>query len=547
LVAEAKLSDLRDEEVVNFSRDCWCGAVLALDDLAREILRKEIDDLYDWLKFVWSEFLKWFTFFCTLNVAAIGALQFVDIYLRQFVEFVFFVLNIGGVVSSTFVLSYTWTIASRVTDTRKKLGATYDNVSKSLLRGTEPFILAAWTGSSIVAAFLLFVSIWGMFLWTGIERKKNLGEPVGIIGTGSFLPGYPVSNDNIESLLGKIVGLAPRLATRMERLSTDLLAKSGISSRYFALDPTTRMQTETHASMAEKAIRNALSAARIEAGSIDLLVIAGPMADYACPPTSAIVQGKLGIRCCTEIEIHSNCTGTPKAIMIALDMLRTGRHRRAAIAYSQLSSTFLRAEYFNPDCTTLRNLALRNIMSDGAGAMILDCGPAEVNLIESYVESIGGIDKPGMIGFQHGSFCNDVALSGKKILLALYESGHHHLEQDIGQVARHAPIHLVEGLARMLAASSLSGSAISRFLLGIPSKHFITPEALEFFRKTIGTDAASRAPFLIEEIGYCGGATILIQFDRLIRSEKIRSGDTVAAYLEESSKWMSGGFLARAA
>jgi 3-oxoacyl-[acyl-carrier-protein] synthase III len=50
----------------------------------------------------------------------------------------------------------------------------------------------------------------------------------------------------------------------------------------------------------------------------------------------------------------------------------------------------------------------------------------------------------------------------------------------------------------------------------------------------------------MENFGYCGGATMFIQFDRLARSGRLRKGDLVAAYLEESSKWMSGGFLARA-
>jgi len=38
---------------------------------------------------------------------------------------------------------------------------------------------------------------------------------------------------------------------------------------------------------------------------------------------------------------------------------------------------------------------------------------------------------------------------------------------------------------------------------------------------------------------------MLVQFDRLVRGGTLAPGDIVAAYLEESSKWMSGGFIAR--
>jgi hypothetical protein len=39
---------------------------------------------------------------------------------------------------------------------------------------------------------------------------------------------------------------------------------------------------------------------------------------------------------------------------------------------------------------------------------------------------------------------------------------------------------------------------------------------------------------------------MFIQFDRLIRGGSLRPGELIAAYLEESSKWMCGGFVARA-
>jgi len=71
----------------------------------------------------------------------------------------------------------------------------------------------------------------------------------------------------------------------------------------------------------------------------------------------------------------------------------------------------------------------------------------------------------------------------------------------------------------------------------------MTQEMKDLFTAQVGADAA-RVPFDIEEFGYCGGATMFIQLDRLVRSERLRPGDLIAAYLEESSKWMSGGFVA---
>jgi 3-oxoacyl-[acyl-carrier-protein] synthase III len=128
---------------------------------------------------------------------------------------------------------------------------------------------------------------------------------------------------------------------------------------------------------------------------------------------------------------------------------------------------------------------------------------------------------------------------------ALHASGAHHVWQDIGEVNRQAPRHLLEGLKGMLDAMEIRGPDVAHFLLGIPGRHFMTGEMAGLFTTLIGAEP-SKVPFAMEDFGYCGGATTFIQLDRLARSGRLRSGEIVAAYLEESSKWMSGGFIARA-
>lgn len=370
-------------------------------------------------------------------------------------------------------------------------------------------------------------------------------QPIGILSTGSYLPGEPVPAHRTEEVLGRVPDLPPRMAARVERIGTEVIARAGVRHRHYALDPNTRAQTETNASMAEKAVRAALDPIGESPDSIDLLICASPMADYYCPPTSALVQERLGIRRCTEIEIHSNCTGAPKGLQVALDMLRVGRHRRAAVVYTQLSSAFLRGEFFNPVKVRLENLALRWMLSDGAGAMILDRTADGVMMVDAYVESLGTGRAPGMIGGLSGALLHEITLNGDPIYHALYASGQHHVWQDVAEVNREAPRELIEGLARMLKTLGVAGTDVAHFLLGIPGRHFMTAEMKALFAERVGADP-EQVPFGLEDYGYCGGATMFIQFDRLARSGRLRPDDTVVAYLEESSKWMSGGFVVRA-
>jgi 3-oxoacyl-[acyl-carrier-protein] synthase III len=372
--------------------------------------------------------------------------------------------------------------------------------------------------------------------------------PISILGTGSYLPGEPVGIDRVEDVLGRLDGLNGRLAGRIDPLRERLLARSGVAKRHFAIDPQTRQQTETNASMAEKAAREALSAAKVEPDGVDLLIFSSPAADCMTPPTSVLVQERLGIRQCTEIEIHSNCTGVPKGIQIALDMLRQGRYRTALVVYAQLSSIFLRKEFLNQSKLTLEHLTLRWMLSDGAGAIVLgraDNGAERPQMVDAYVESVGLGQAPGMtmeLGAQRGP---ELAHVGTSFLHSLFEEGRHHLWQDIAKVARVGTEMLLAGLRHMLDAFQVAAEDVQTFILPFPGQHFITADHKETFRRVVGVDSDGRVPFLVSQFGYCGGAASLVQLDRMSRAGLFVPGSLVAGYVEESSKWMSGGFLAR--
>jgi 3-oxoacyl-[acyl-carrier-protein] synthase-3 len=369
-----------------------------------------------------------------------------------------------------------------------------------------------------------------------------------VLGSGSYLPGAPVATDQVEEVLGRLDGLNDRLASRLDQFRERLLLRSGVQSRHFAIDPHTRRQTETNASLAEKASRQALEAAKMEASEIDLLIFSSPAPDCLTPPTSALLQERLGIQRCIEMEIHSNCTGVPKGIQIALDMLRQGRCAKALVAYSQLSSIFLRSEFYNTSHVTLEHLTLRWMLSDGAGALVLGRdgqGPDRPEMLDAYVESVGVGQTPGMtmeLGAQPGP---DLAHLPTPYILAIYEAGRHHLWQDVSKVASQAAELALSGLRHMLDACHCDADDIAVYILPFPGQHFISDKHRDMARRILGTDIESRAPFLVTEFGYCGGAASLVQFDRMARAGSFKPGDLVVAYVEESSKWMSGGFLVR--
>lgn len=370
-------------------------------------------------------------------------------------------------------------------------------------------------------------------------NSPNL-KKVHILGTGSFLPGPPVPVDEIASRLGRL-DEAPAAVRNFDSGPGPRMAhESGIRLRHFAIDPETGDLTHDHASLAAEACVRALDQAGIEPNEVDLLAIAAPAVDGFSPPTSARLQAKLGIERCAEFAVHSNCSGVAKAVQIALDAIRLGRCETALVAYSQLSSLFLRSAYLNQPAMTKSQALMRWILSDAAGAMVLQAA-AEPDapgheLVDAYVTSFAGTLAPAMTCDLGARAFLDPGSTVESILVG----GRHHLDQDFTAVKRLATPVLDEIGYQAEDQWRCKREDFGHYILSVP-----TLQLYEDARARLPHFPWGRAPFRGAEYGYCGGASILVQLDQMARGDEFKAGDLIAAYAVESSHWMGGGFLVR--
>ncbi|MFO0840063.1 MAG: 3-oxoacyl-ACP synthase III family protein [Phycisphaerae bacterium] len=368
-------------------------------------------------------------------------------------------------------------------------------------------------------------------------------QRVVVRGTGSFLPNEPVPNDRIDDVLGPLSQAAPRVQSFVKSVGQRMLEAGGVKSRHFAVDPETHKLTHTVAGLAEPACRAALDMGGCKPQDVDLLLLSSPNFDHSTPPTTTVLQERLGLERCAEIEVHSNCAGVGKAMQIAYDSLRVGRYRTALVVYSQLSSVYLRSCYFHQAHATKTQAALRYILADGAGAVLLSAVPSgnaapQRELLGTYIESVGGLRAPGMTA---GGGVAD--LVGVVNPAAVFEQATHHLDQDFAAVNRDAGPLLLEGVKRMLTSLSLDPRTVDHFIWSIPTMQLYHENA-ERFTTQLGV-STDRMRFRAAKTGYCGGAAVLIHFDEMARSGEIQDGQTVVLHSVESSKWMSGGFVVR--
>ncbi|MFQ5423222.1 MAG: 3-oxoacyl-ACP synthase III family protein [Phycisphaerae bacterium] len=366
--------------------------------------------------------------------------------------------------------------------------------------------------------------------------------PVSLIGTGSFLPGPPIPSDRVENVLGPLDDAPPKVKSFVENLGQKMLERGGIESRHFAVDPETRDMTHNFSSLAEKAARSALEMAGLEPQQIDLLVISCPTYDQSTPPTSALLQELLGVQDCAEMEIHSNCTGVGKGMQVAYDALRSGRYRNALVAYSQLSSLYLRNCYFNQSQMDKVHAALRWILADGAGAAVLQAcqnGTPHHEIIGTFVESVGAGRPAGMTS---GGGATDLMKTSLQ-LPGMYASGSHHLWQDFSAVNDNAAPLLLQGLVRFTEQLRIDPGTVDHYVVSIPTWQLYEDHIPAFLdRLNITRD---KIKFRSDKIGYCGGASTLIHLDEMARDGEIKPGDLAIVHAVESSKWMTAGFAVR--
>lgn len=366
-----------------------------------------------------------------------------------------------------------------------------------------------------------------------------MSRRVYVAGGGTFLPGEPVPKKEIDKYLGELTN-APNKIKRWIKNSAEVMAELlDIEYYYYAIDPETREFTEDNVSMSVKAAQKALEMGNLKVDDIDLICYGSAHQDQM-PTASVRIQEELQIEVCDELSIHANCTSAYKALYLAHELIKNGKNRRALVISSNISSSELRAEYYNQELVDKESLLLRWFLSDGAGAVILtseqneSCG---YEVEHTYIESIGGKKKSLMYNKRPSLYINPKEE---------YEKGLHHLRQNFRNELSTSVFQeengsiFFNGFNRMIEEAKMSLDTMALFQVNLPSKHIVESIMDEFVN--IGVDPSvfySR----LNDLGYCGPPMALISLDKIIREENVEVGKCVVSFVTEVSKFMQAGYI----
>ncbi|MFO7828258.1 MAG: hypothetical protein R6V23_06540, partial [Bacteroidales bacterium] len=302
-----------------------------------------------------------------------------------------------------------------------------------------------------------------------MTQNKSSEIFVQLTGTGSYLPGKPIKIDDVDHYLGELTDAPKKLQKWLQRMKILMTEMLEVKHYHFAIDPVTREFTDDNVTMSVKAAKEAIKSAGLKPEDIDLIVYGSAHQDQM-PTASVRIQEALGIEQCGEISIHANCTSAYKALLVATDFIKSGRYQNALVISSSMSSSELRAEYYNQALVKKEELFLRYFLSDGAGALLLQAAEEKKNGLfveETYMESIGGKKPAAMLNKRPAYWMNPKQE---------YELGYHHLSQMFNEQLR-THFHdddgsvFIKGLKRMLQKYPVDLKQLKYFQVNFPSKH----------------------------------------------------------------------------
>ncbi|MBA1145574.1 beta-ketoacyl-ACP synthase III [Ectothiorhodospiraceae bacterium WFHF3C12] len=372
-------------------------------------------------------------------------------------------------------------------------------------------------------------------------------NPVYIRRLAAFLPGEPIDNERMESLLGQI----DQRPSRARRL---VLRNNGITTRYYALDPATGRPTHNNAQLTAEAV-HLLADAGLDLDQLDVLACGTSSPDQLMPNHAVMVHGELGNPPCEVSSSAGVCVAGVTALKYAAMTIALGTARTAVATGSEIASTFMQGKYFrgendarvaameqNPEIAFEKDF-LRWMLSDGAGAVWLSPDPGDgLALRLDWIEQRSFANELPACMYAGARKREDGTLEGWREVGSMQEVVDDSLfavKQDVRLLNEHIVEYTVERmLPYVRARHPLHPADVDWFLPHYSSR---------YFRDRLAA-GLRRADFEIPQerwftnlpwVGNVGSASIYLMLEELQRSGRLQPGQTVLCHVPESGRFSS--------
>lgn len=357
-------------------------------------------------------------------------------------------------------------------------------------------------------------------------------DSVFLTGTGLFLPGPPIDNDSI----GRFI--APFNQTS-SRLKDKILRENGIETRHYAMDEDDNSMYSSW-DLAAEAVHDCLDDAGARLEDVSLLCTGSTGGDTLVPGFANMLQGTLGAGPMATSSHQGVCAAGVVAAQHAANAIQLGHHERAMVVASEYASRLFKRSRFasSGDNTDFDSHFLRWMLSDGAGAMLLDHQPRSnglsLKLEWIHTQSFSG-DYPVCMQLGYGKNGNGRSYLDYPTLADAESEGAFALRQDIRLLPNLFDV-AVHEYAKLVNDGYVSPASIDHLLCHYSSEKF-APVVETLMEKAQLAIPRQRWYSNLVQRGNTGAASIFIMLADFLRSGRLELGDKVLCFVPESGRF----------
>ncbi|MDF2436161.1 MAG: hypothetical protein K0Q95_537 [Bacteroidota bacterium] len=357
-----------------------------------------------------------------------------------------------------------------------------------------------------------------------------------------FLPGEPVSNDEMEDYLGFVDG-------KKSRSKSIVLRNNKITKRYYSRDKEGK-STHNNAELTAEAIK-ALCTDGFKLEDIELLTCGTTSPDQILPAHGVMVHGLLKAKPIEAISFSGSCCSGMNALKYAYMSILTGNTHNAVTTGSEKLSSWLSSSSYQEEAQKMKELEndpmlafekdfLRWMLSDGAAAALLSDkpNPDGISLKIEWIEIV--------------SFANEVDA-------CMYVGSDKDPDGNLRGWSEFSP---KEWLEKSIFAMKQDTRMLDKYIAQLGTKkyvelfkkHNVDPQSIdwflphissEFFRKKVDEEMVKYGVQLpqekwfvnLAEVGNIGSASIFIALEELMNSGKLKKGQKIALTVPESARF----------
>lgn len=293
--------------------------------------------------------------------------------------------------------------------------------------------------------------------------------PVAVLGLGVHVPPRIITNEYFAQML--------------DTSDEWIHSRTGIRERRFV------EENVCTSDIAALAAQQALQRAGLEAGEIELIIVATATPDHLFPSTACSVQEKIQAHHAAAFDVSAGCSGFLYALSVAVQFVANGSYRKVLVVGAETLSKFIDME----------DRATCVLLGDGAGAMIIG-GDGERNDFLSFVLEADGRGRQALYLPAGGSVLPASAetVQGRK----------HFVQMNGREVYKWAVEKITQVSRKALDQESLSLEDIDffvphqanlRIIEGVAERLHLPPEKILLSLPRYGNTSAASIPLTLEE------------------------------------------------